>query len=162
MDGVDLIQAITATRYECPVIGVLTVPDMNLAVACLRQGAADVVVRTDLPDTLSEAVVKAGQVLELRQSLFDQAARDRSALDQLSARERDILKAVASGITSKVIAERLGLSVRTVEAHRNTMVAKLQSGTTAGAIAMAVRHEVFQRARAWFGAATGGHLPLSR
>jgi DNA-binding NarL/FixJ family response regulator len=51
---------------------------------------------------------------------------------RLLTRERDVLVGVASGKTNKEIAADLGLSVRTVESYRETLVRKLGIPTTAG------------------------------
>jgi DNA-binding NarL/FixJ family response regulator len=54
------------------------------------------------------------------------------ALDQLTPRERDVLAGVARGLTNKAIAAELGISRRTVEAHRESLMRKLQIHSVAG------------------------------
>jgi DNA-binding NarL/FixJ family response regulator len=54
------------------------------------------------------------------------------ALDQLTPRERDVLGGVARGLTNKAIAAQLGISRRTVEAHRESLMRKLQIHSVAG------------------------------
>lgn len=150
MDGLELIEAVVRVRYDCPVIAVLPDSDLNLAVACLRRGGADVVVRPHVAETLHEAVLKAEQVLEVRRSLFAQHQQDTAALARLTCREREVLAAMASGAASKIIAERLCLSVRTVEAYRSSLAEKLGCGSAAGAVAVIVRHNTVCQARGWF------------
>ncbi len=58
--------------------------------------------------------------------------RQRSRLDQLTAREREVLVRVASGRTNREIAEEFGISPRTVETHRERVMAKLRIRTVAG------------------------------
>lgn len=55
----------------------------------------------------------------------------------LSDRERDVLKLLAHGMTTKGMARTLGISVKTVEAHRSRLFAKLQVKTQAQAVARA-------------------------
>jgi DNA-binding NarL/FixJ family response regulator len=55
-----------------------------------------------------------------------------AALDQLTPRERDVLAGVARGLTNKAIAAELGISRRTVEAHRESLMRKLQIHSVAG------------------------------
>lgn len=61
---------------------------------------------------------------------------------RLSDREREVLKLVAEGATSKEIAESLCISVRTVEKHRASLMAKLNLRTTAGLTAYAIKNEL--------------------
>lgn len=58
--------------------------------------------------------------------------RQRSRLDQLTAREREVLVRVASGRTNREIAEEFGISPRTVETHRERVMSKLRIRTVAG------------------------------
>jgi DNA-binding NarL/FixJ family response regulator len=54
-----------------------------------------------------------------------------ASLDQLSGREREVLEGVARGRTNKEIAAELGISYRTVETHRESLMKKLQIRTVA-------------------------------
>lgn len=140
-NGFDLIEAVAGACHACPVIAVLTEPDIHVAVACLKRGAVDVLVWPIDLGPLHEAVAGAGRMLEARQSLSEQIEQDGAKLCRLNIRERQVLDAMALGVTSKAIAQRLCLSVRTVEGHRASVVDKLETGNAAGAIALVVRHE---------------------
>ncbi|HEY4102073.1 MAG TPA: response regulator transcription factor [Gemmatimonadales bacterium] len=61
-----------------------------------------------------------------------QAPPEKSPLDVLSPREREVLLGVARGETNKEIAARLGISHRTVETHRESLMDKLDIRTIAG------------------------------
>jgi len=58
-------------------------------------------------------------------------------LDELSARELEVLELVAAGLTNEAIAERLSLSVRTVERHLSNIYAKLRVSGKVGRAAAA-------------------------
>jgi DNA-binding NarL/FixJ family response regulator len=60
-------------------------------------------------------------------------------IDALTPRQREILQLVAEGNTSKEIAERLGLSFKTVEAHRAQIMERLGVRDLAGLVRFAVR-----------------------
>jgi len=88
---------------------------------------------------------------ELREFLGASSARATSALfDSLSPRELEVLGLVAGGLTNEEIAERLVLSVRTVERHLSTIYAKLRLSGKAARAAAAVSF-IEQRK------STGGH-----
>lgn len=55
-----------------------------------------------------------------------------ASLESLTPRERDVLRGVARGLTNKAIAAELGISPRTVEAHRESLMRKLQIHSVAG------------------------------
>ena len=67
-------------------------------------------------------------------------------LDPLSGRERQVLGLLAAGATSKEVAGRLGLSVKTVENHRANILEKLQVANTAAAVGLAHRHGLLDHA----------------
>ena len=67
-------------------------------------------------------------------------------VDELSGRERQVLGLLAEGATSKEAAQRLGLSVKTVENHRGRILEKLQVANTAGAIGLAHREGLLDHA----------------
>jgi DNA-binding NarL/FixJ family response regulator len=60
------------------------------------------------------------------------------ALDQLTGRERDVLTRVARGLLNKEIAAELGISVRTVESHRESLTKKLGVRSVAGLTRLAI------------------------
>ena len=66
-----------------------------------------------------------------------QAAREK--LESLSARERQVLDGVVDGLPNKSIAHNLGLSPRTVEVYRATIMAKMQAHSLAELVRMAVQ-----------------------
>jgi DNA-binding NarL/FixJ family response regulator len=63
-----------------------------------------------------------------------------SPFDQLSAREREVLKLVAEGTPNKVIAEVLHISIKTVEKHRTNLMTKLNVHDLAGLIRIALKY----------------------
>lgn len=67
----------------------------------------------------------------LRDALRGEHATPAASLDHLTGRERDVLLGVARGRTNKEIATELGISHRTVETHRESLMKKLQIRTVA-------------------------------
>ena len=59
--------------------------------------------------------------------------------DALTARELDVLRLVAAGLTNKAIAQRLAISEHTVKFHMRTLLAKLQAASRTEAVSVAVR-----------------------
>ena len=63
-----------------------------------------------------------------------------SPLDQLTSREREVLQLIAEGHTNRAIAAHLHLSEKTVEKHRGSLMAKLNTHETAGLVRLAIKH----------------------
>jgi len=78
----------------------------------------------------------ASQVAELER----QAATGSSGLDRLTPRQRQILQLVAEGLGTRQIAERLFLSVKTVETHRGQIMQRLDIYDVPGLVRFAIRH----------------------
>lgn len=70
----------------------------------------------------------AGQMLEEFRRLSRLAPREREGIEELSARELEVLRLVASGKTDKEIAVALSLSIHTIKTHMRSILSKLQVG----------------------------------
>jgi DNA-binding NarL/FixJ family response regulator len=67
------------------------------------------------------------------------AQAEAAAADPLTARQREVLRLIAEGLPTKAIARRLGLSVKTVEAHRAQLMERLGIHDVAGLVRYAIR-----------------------
>ena len=108
-------------------------------IAVIRAGARGYVTKTIAPDELVDAIERvregdavfsprlAGFVLDaFAGGAAPVAGGDVSDLDQLTPREREVLQLIARGYLYKEVARRLGISVKTVEAHVGAVLRKLQ------------------------------------
>jgi DNA-binding NarL/FixJ family response regulator len=72
-------------------------------------------------------------------SAIETAISARRPLSRLSARQREVLLSVAEGRSTRAIADRLGLSIKTVESHRGAMMRRLGLHDVASLVRYAVR-----------------------
>jgi DNA-binding NarL/FixJ family response regulator len=133
--GIDATRSILSC---CPSIGVLMLTmldDDTSLFAALRAGARGYVVKGADPDeiirsitTVADGGVIVGPALAARMSAFFRsgARTASSAFPQLSAREHDILDLVAAGHPNPSIADRLGLSEKTIRNNVSSIFTKLQ------------------------------------
>ena len=138
MSGLDVLKRLH-DRDDPPAVLVLTgAGDVPIAVEAMRLGAFDFIEKPYLPTALLEAVGKAAsETAKLRATRA--AGRAAAArLRQLSHRQRQVLAGIVDGDSSKVIAGRLNLSVRTIEAYRAQVLVKLGARTTTEAVRVAL------------------------
>jgi DNA-binding NarL/FixJ family response regulator len=134
LNGIDATRQILANapQGKIPkVIGLSAHSDQHFAEQMLNAGAAGYVVKHAAFPEMMEALstVLAGKVYVSSTlpsvARAASAANDASGASKLSPREREILQLLAEGKAMKEIASVLGVSIKTVETHRRTMMSKL-------------------------------------
>jgi DNA-binding NarL/FixJ family response regulator len=123
-DARGALKAVRAARSTAPVVVVTGALDEQTAVTCLRAGAEDIVLKSNLR-RLGPAIENALQI--------------RRKLKKLSPRQYEVLCLVAQGLTTPAIADRLDLSVKTVETHRTAIMKRLGIHDLVGLVQYCVR-----------------------
>ncbi|MFZ5602983.1 MAG: response regulator transcription factor [Pseudomonadota bacterium] len=116
------------TRFEVPppLILVTGYSEVSAAVEGMKQGAFDFVEKPlDGHRFLEKVQAALNLSRDLHQARLQRSARS-ARLALLTPKEREVLDEVLQGLSSKEIAQRLGLSVRTVENHRAHLMDKLR------------------------------------
>jgi two-component system response regulator FixJ len=136
MSGIELLRILSERRPDWPVIMLTGHADVGAAVEAFRSGAIHFLRKPFAREELEAALDEAAEVgrRRLKQAIDP---RQIEALGRLTARERQILDSIAGGLQSKQIAFELGISVRTVDLHRSTFLAKLGARNTSPAVAIA-------------------------
>jgi DNA-binding NarL/FixJ family response regulator len=99
--------------------------ELNLAIQAVARG------EPYLSPTISKQVIA---------DYVRRTGDDARASDQLSPRQREILRLIAAGQTTKAIARSLGISAKTVETHRAQLMDRLDIHDVAGLVRYAIRH----------------------
>jgi len=109
-----------------PVIFLTGHGDVATAVDAVKRGAFDFVEKpfsdNALVDRIERALAASADAIARRRH----AARVQRSFDELTERERDVMRLVAEGRPNKVIADQLSISVRTVEVHRARVFEKME------------------------------------
>ena len=108
-----------------PVIFLTGHGDVPTAVAAVKRGAFDFVEKPFSDNALVDRIERALAVSRQRVAQLGAQRALRARLDELTEREREVLQRVASGRPNKLIADELGISVRTVEVHRARVFEKM-------------------------------------
>ncbi|PHV06595.1 DNA-binding response regulator [Janthinobacterium sp. BJB412] len=125
MSGLELQPLLQQRGIKLPVIFLSGHGDLPMAVQAMKAGASDFLEKPCKDQVLLDAVTRA-VARSVREATQDAQARAaHSALDTLTAREREVAQAVASGKANKVIAMDMAISEKTVQVHRHNALAKL-------------------------------------
>lgn len=139
------VAAVRGIRPRCDLIGYIAPGDRGAALRCLGAGFAGAIAQDKGIEVIVEALtaVSLGAIY-VEQSLAPVAGeavgRPEGAPETLSERERFVLEQVARGFSSKEIAQRLGLSPKTVETHRSRAAGKLGLRRKSEIVTFAIRN----------------------
>jgi DNA-binding NarL/FixJ family response regulator len=126
VEGLNPREALHMSRQRHPEVPFVLIAEAldRSVLDSLRAGAADFVSKQEL-DRLPAAV--------------DTALAQRAPLRRLSRRQREVFRLLASGVTMRDIASRLGLSRKTVETHRAQVMARLGARHVPELVRLAIR-----------------------
>ncbi len=115
-----------------PVIFISGHGDIDMAVQTILDGAYDFIQKPVDEERLLRAIEKASSESVRRAEGVVDAASALKRFEGLTEREAEVAKLVAAGIVTRVIAERLGISLRTAELHRAHALKKLEAASPEG------------------------------
>jgi FixJ family two-component response regulator len=138
MSGLELQDRLIERKSPLPIVFITGHGDVPMAVNTMKKGAMDFI----------EKPFKEGELLNLVERMFEaarqsfnqqQEAASRDALlGKLTTREGQVLERIVAGRLNKQIADDLGISIKTVEAHRANIMEKLSANTVADLLKIAL------------------------
>jgi two-component system response regulator FixJ len=134
----DLIQRMASDDEWYPIIAFCEDPSPRQIVEAVLDGAVDYIAWPIGAAELNAALARATDKSEASGNTKLREVMARSRLDRLTKREREVLDGVASGLSNRLIGEKLAISPRTVEIHRANMLNKLGANHTSEAIRIAI------------------------
>jgi RNA polymerase sigma factor (sigma-70 family) len=137
MSGLELQEQLLARKSTMPIVFITGHGDVPMAVSTIKKGAIDFLEKpfdeTDLREIVGRMFEQANERLSQAQ-----AQREHDAMARLTAREQQVLERIVAGRLNKQIADDLGISIKTVEAHRANIMEKLQVTTVADLMKVAL------------------------
>ncbi|QZH75492.1 MAG: response regulator transcription factor [Erythrobacter sp.] len=125
IDGIQLLEMLSERENSWPVIIMTAHGDVSIAVRAMKLGAIEFLEKPFGPEELQAALKDAYGVLRKTEAMLRVREDARSLFNKLTNREYEVIGHLMRGDSNKDVAHRLGLSVRTVELHRGSALAKL-------------------------------------
>ena len=147
LDGIEATRRIRSVSPSTSVIVLTSFADDDKVFPAIKAGATAYLLKDAEPQQLVEAIRLAsrGEPLlhpKIAARLMQEVAGggERDAVEDLTARELQVLRLLAQGLTNKLIAEELVVSEKTVKTHVSNILAKLHLSHRTEAALYAVRH----------------------
>ena len=141
LDGLELLRRLKEHGFRKPVVVMTAHGDVSTAVRAMKAGAIDFIEKPFDDDALIATIRTALDVADASRAAKGSAEAS-ARVAALSPREREVLQLLMLGKPNKVIARDLGLSPRTVEIHRARLLTRLEVGSLAEAVRLAVQAEL--------------------
>lgn len=126
MSGIELFDRLRALNCRLPVIFLTGHGDVPMAVQALKDGAFDFIEKPYDDNALVDKVLAALEYDLKRCASENSVLLVRQKLAQLTQREQEVMHLILAGKLNKVIADQLGIAMRTVEVHRSHIFEKMQ------------------------------------
>ena len=138
MTGLELQDRLVERKSPLPIVFITGHGDVPMAVNTMKKGAMDFIPKPFKEEELLSVVER--MLDQARDSFNDsQTAANRDALmAKLTTREAQVLERIVAGRLNKQIADDLGISIKTVEAHRANIMEKLNANTVADLLKIAL------------------------
>jgi two-component system response regulator TtrR len=138
MSGLELQEQLIARQAPLPIVFITGHGDVPMAVTTMKKGAIDFLEKPFNEADLREIVARMLDQAAQRVSKFQAQRTHEAMLARLTAREQQVLERIVAGRLNKQIADDLGISIKTVEAHRANIMEKLEVTTVADLMKVAL------------------------
>ena len=131
MSGLDVQRKLTETGLQIPVIFITGHGDIPMTVKAMKSGAVEFLTKPfrdqDLLDAIQQALQRENEMRQQQHEIQELQERYQT----LTAREREVMGLLASGMLTKQIASRLGTSEITAQVHRGQVMRKMHANSPA-------------------------------
>jgi two-component system response regulator NreC len=145
-NGLELIPKFLKLNKDLKIIMLTMHKEGEYIIKAVKNGACSYLLKDVEPDELEDAIRSVYEKNKyfspfISELLIDNISKPKE-IGKISDREREILQYVAQGLSTKLIAEKLCISTRTVEAHRMKIMKKVKASNSAELIKKAIQHKL--------------------
>ena len=150
LNGLDAAREMSRAAPGIKVVALTVHTEDPYVISALRAGIKGYVLKNQASADLVQAIREVSRGMTYLSPGISRAvveaylAKTELPPDPLTGREREVLQLVAEGRTTKEIAKRLGISVKTADSHRTRIMRKLDIHATAGLVRHAIRVGLIQ------------------
>ena len=138
MSGLELLEHLARENMHIPAVIITGHGDVPMAVRAMKSGAVDFIEKPFNDEALLDAIRRAIAYEEEQRSQYSEHRQIQERLAHLTPREHEVMEMVCDGKSNKEIANILGVSAKTIEAHRARVMEKMQAGSLAELVRMSL------------------------
>jgi RNA polymerase sigma factor (sigma-70 family) len=139
LSGPELQGRLSELGSTLPIVFLTGYPDVSITVQTIKAGAEDFLTKPVSSDELLHAIERAIARHEAARGLKSRLDIVRAHIAKLTPREREVFELVIRGKTNKQVANALGATERTIKAHRQRVMEKMQVQSLAELVSLAER-----------------------